>query len=126
MDSINHALMRAIINADDIQRGGSVTSKLGLQPLRNKPHTHMAFAGAAGTDLHIELNPGPDVMNLWAELTSAGLSPPTALIVEGCAVILSPGAVEIFVNSDAEEPKTWVGSFEKNNSRLSGWQEQWT
>lgn len=125
MDSISHALYRAVKNeqalalAEQAERGLETLAKGSFDACRPKHPGLRAFAqdkafwdaysGAAGTDLFIELPPGEEVTCLWTEFTSSGLRPPVGMLLGGCFVILSPGHIEVQVSEDSAEPGTWVG-----------------
>lgn len=134
MDSITHALYRAINTEHAYQRrladqtpGEAPTTK-GLVPMTVRPGTWEGYAGAEGTDMHIALTPGDEVFCLFLEFTAAGFCPPVGLVSEGADVIISPGRVELNVSTDRGDA-TWVAVLEKLNpphrsDRRGGWSEQ--
>jgi hypothetical protein len=136
MDSISHALYRAIMIDDAHQRKVEDTDKpigderpnhAGLQPLALREDVHQSYAGAAGTDLHIELERGAETLCLYMEFVAAGFCPPASL-VDGATVILAPGEVQLFAICDSGN-NTWGASLRKlepnhRGDRRAGWSEE--
>ena len=113
MDSITHALYRAIVSADAQQRDverekhrinsaptpGAI-SFAGLKPLSTRKSVHEAYAGAAATDLHISLEMSPDLLAVQMEMINAGFRPPASMYIHGADVIISPERIDVYVPSD--------------------------
>ncbi len=96
----------------------------GLQPLASRPQVHQVYPDADGTDLHIELDGGPDLLIFWLELTAAGLAPPAGLVTDGACVLMGPGYVEVYaVNDNARG--SWVGQLCPGaDGRRAEWRER--
>jgi hypothetical protein len=136
MDSISHTLYRAILADDTHQRkvedmdrpaGDERPNKAGLQPLAERHDVHQSYADAAGTDLHLELTRGPELLGLYMEFVAAGYTPPVSLI-DGATVILAPGEVSLFAICDNAE-HTWCAALrmkdlQHRGDRRAGWEEQ--
>jgi hypothetical protein len=137
MDSISHALYRAIMVDDAHQRkvedmdkpiGDERPNQAGLQPLTLRKDVHDAYNGAAGTDLHIELERGPETLCLYMEFVAAGFCPPASLVT-GATVILAPGEVSLFAICDSGND-TWCAALRVRDpdahpsNRKAGWTEQ--
>jgi hypothetical protein len=130
MDSITHALYKAIAADDAHQRkteeftsavrtinSGSFSGDCpgaGLQPIHTRRMVHQTYGDAAATDLHISLSRGPETLALYLEFVNAGLCPPTALVDIGADVILSPGEVQLF--ADLEDGQSqWCARLAKSS-----------
>lgn len=136
MDSITHALYRAVSRADVDQRaatpaerretlGAAVPdSRAGLQPLAVRPNVHDGYAGASGTDLHITLPRTPETLALFLEFTAMGLNPPVSLIEGEAEVILAPGDISVFAPQD-NAAGIWCGQLQSaKGGRRTEWKEQ--
>jgi hypothetical protein len=138
MDSITHALYKAITTDDAHQRkveagsspraGDEVTA--GLQPISRRKHVHDAYADATPTDFHIALERGPELLALQLEFIAAGYCPPAGLNENGADVIISPGRIDVYVATD-DGQATWSAILEARTSGRPGdyakkvrWEEQ--
>ncbi len=131
MDSITHALYRAIVAEHIAQQPreglGGPLSFAGLQPMSKRQSVHEAYAGAAMTDMHISLGSCfAELLALQLEFVSAGYSPPADMSITGADVIISPGRVDVYVPT--ENGGTWsailAASPSDRGGRRAGWEEQ--
>lgn len=145
MDSITHALYRAITSADAAYKANEASRRIanhsdpmfpsyaGLRPLALTPTIHEAYAGAAKTDLYIPLEKSPELLALQMEFIAAGYNPPAGLYENGADAIISPGRIDVHVSSDNGEG-TWVAMLVANNhsdgrgprEKRACWQEETT
>jgi hypothetical protein len=124
MDSITHALYKAIA-ADNAHQnneefrswspGKPAAETAGLRPLATRKHVWDAYAGAAGTDLHIALTRGDELLALQLEFIAAGFCPPAGMYIDGAEVIISPGRVELMASTD-DGKASWTASLMKRRS----------
>jgi hypothetical protein len=140
MDSITHALYKAIVADDQHQRrndnaGIGALSTAGLQPLSKRQGVHEAYAGAAETDLHITLERGPELLALNMEFIAAGYAPPGGFSQCGGDVIIGEGRIDLHVPTD-DGKGSWVATLQASSRpsgrsgsvdftpRKAGWTEQ--
>ena len=130
MDSITHALYKAVAaeDADPRKQQPFGDPIVGLQPMALRPLTHSLFVEAEGTDLHVILNRGPELLALQLEFINGGLCPPAGLALAGADVIISPGQIDIHATTDDGE-RTWVATLAKDATarhytRSVGWTER--
>lgn len=142
MDSITHALYRAIAADNNHQRSvefGNHPTRTpeemisGLQPLSKRRPIHDCYADAAGTDLHISLTRGDELLALQLEFIAGGFCPPASMYLEGADVVIAPGEVELFVGCD-NGSSTWTATLRLHNPSAhyrhdqrgpkAGWTEQ--
>lgn len=137
MDSITHALYKAVTAEDAHQRsvadamvqgfGNGAPQEAGLRPLSSVAEV-TEYPDHAPTDLFIELTEGPELLALQMELIAAGYCPPAGLYKAGADVIISPGRVEVFAPTDTGV-SMWCATLEaftspdRNGNRRAGWQE---
>ena len=109
MDSLTHALYKAVRAADAEQReaekqrdtGAAVPSEAGLQSISTRETVHRCYAGATPTTLHIALDGRSDeVLALFFEFASAGWAPPCQMLEDGADVLINPEQTEVHVPAD--------------------------
>lgn len=143
MDSITHAVFKAIAAEDAYQRkidqvtatpttldqrGPAFTRAVGLQPLNERPSLLEAFAGAEPSDLHIDLSRGPELLALQMEFIAGGYCPPAGMALDGAAVVISPGRVYICASTDSGDAM-WSAALCRKDTRhpadrRAAWEEQ--
>jgi hypothetical protein len=132
MDSITHALYRAITAQNAAQKAAETIEHrkvtAGLQALAIRPSVHQAYLGAAGTDLHIALGACDELLALQMEFIAAGYSPPATMATDGAEVIISPGRVDVMAGTD-DGNGSWTAILAKKDPQHRGdrraiWEEQ--
>lgn len=134
MDSITHALYRAITAEEDRQRRlvdagfGNQKTSGGLACFSEHPDVHQAYLGAASTDLYIALLRSPELLALQMEFLAAGFNVPATMSLEGVDVIISAGRIDIMANCEGEDgPETWTAILSRDDrkgGRKAEWSEQ--
>ena len=102
MDSITHALYRAITVEEDRQRrlvdAGLGNQKVngGLMCFSERPDIHQAYLGAKSSDLYISLLRSPELLALQMEFVAAGFNVPATMFTQGvdCLLYTSDAADE--------------------------------
>lgn len=127
MDSITHALYRAVATEQQAQLSivpvGGSERFAGLKPIGTRRTVHEAYLDADPEDLHITLRGNtPELMGFMMELLSAGHRVPPTVYSDGVDVIMSDTDIHVY-GSDAKGV-TWcaqLGRAPQHSTRRTEW-----
>jgi len=138
MDSITHALYKAIAHEDRAQReavkelGALVSEGVpGLQRLVDRPHRMpqlqlSCLKDMEPTDLHIVLFPRSEtLLQFQLEAIAMGYTPPAGLYDTGADVFILPGSLSVFAPIDNGATYWWMELARRGTSNAGAERASW-